>query len=41
MQAPFDIAPDVPVGTSGEGNESNMPHSSVVLCDVLTSSRID
>jgi hypothetical protein len=32
----FDIAPDVPVGTDGEGNESNMPHLAVGLCDVLT-----
>jgi hypothetical protein len=26
---------------SDEGNKSNMPHSTIALCDVLTSSRID
>jgi hypothetical protein len=41
MQPPFDTAPNVPVGTGGEGNESNMPHSVVALCDVPTSSCID
>jgi glutamine phosphoribosylpyrophosphate amidotransferase len=41
MQPLFDAAPDVPVGIGGEGNESNMPHSAVGLCDVPTSSRID
>jgi hypothetical protein len=41
MHAPFDIVPDVSVGTSGKGNESNMPYLDVALCDVLTSSRID
>jgi hypothetical protein len=37
----FDTAPEVPVSTDGEGNKSNMPHSTIALCDVLTSSRID
>jgi hypothetical protein len=41
MQPSFDTAPDVLVGTSGEGNEANMPSSTVTLCDVLTLSRID
>jgi uncharacterized protein with gpF-like domain len=41
MQAPFDTTPDALIGTSGEGNKSNMPHSVVALCDVLTSSHID
>jgi hypothetical protein len=41
MQPPSDAAPDVLVGIGGEGNESNIPHSAVGLCDVLTSSRID
>jgi glutamine phosphoribosylpyrophosphate amidotransferase len=36
MQPPFDVAPDVPVSTGGEGNQSNMPHLAVGLCDVLT-----
>jgi hypothetical protein len=39
----IDIAPDAPVDTGGEGNEANVPPppSSVTLCDVPTSSRID
>jgi hypothetical protein len=41
MHALFDTAPDVPVDIGGEGNEPNMPHSVVALCDVRTSSRID
>jgi hypothetical protein len=41
MQALFDTSPDVPVDIGGEGNEPNMPHSVVALCDVPTSSRID
>jgi hypothetical protein len=41
MQPLFDIAPDVPVYIGEEGNESNMPHSAVGLCDVPTSSHID
>jgi hypothetical protein len=41
MQAPVDTAHDVPIATSGEGNESNMPHSVVAICDVPTSSLID
>jgi hypothetical protein len=32
---------DVPVATSGEGNDSYVPQSVVVVCDVPTSSRID
>jgi hypothetical protein len=39
MQAPFDTTFDVPVATGGEGNESNMPHLVVALCDVPTSSQ--
>jgi hypothetical protein len=41
MQAPFDTTRDVLVSTGGEGNESNMPHSVTVVCDVPTSSCID
>jgi hypothetical protein len=41
MQDPFDTTPNVPVGTGGEGNESNMPHSAVGLCDVPISSHVD
>jgi hypothetical protein len=41
MHASFDTAPDVPVGIGGEGNESNMPHIAVDLCDVPKSSRIN
>jgi hypothetical protein len=41
MQAPFDVAPDVPISTGDKGNESNMPHLVLGLCDVPTSSRID
>jgi hypothetical protein len=37
----FDTTRDVPITTGGEGNESNMPHSMVDVCDVPTSSRID
>jgi hypothetical protein len=38
MEAPFDTTRDVPVFTGGEGNESNMPQSTV---DVPTLGRID
>jgi hypothetical protein len=41
MHALSDTSPNVPVTTCGEGNESNIPHSAVAVCDVLTSSRID
>jgi hypothetical protein len=41
MQPSVDRAPDVPVGTSSEGNEANVPTPTVTLCDVLTSSCID
>jgi hypothetical protein len=41
LQAPFDTTFDVPVATGGEGNESNMPHLVVALCDVPTSSHMD
>jgi hypothetical protein len=41
MEPSVDIAPDAPVDTCDEGNEANMPPSSVTLCDVPTSSRID
>jgi hypothetical protein len=41
MHAPFDTTLDAPVGTGGEGDESNMHHLAVALCDVPTSSRID
>jgi hypothetical protein len=32
---------DVPVSTSGDDNEANVPSSVVTLCDVPTSSRIN
>jgi hypothetical protein len=35
------IAPDAAVGSGGEGNEANVPSSTVTLCDVSTSSHID
>jgi hypothetical protein len=41
MHAPFDVAPDVLISTGDEGNESNMPHLAVGLCDIPTSSCID
>jgi hypothetical protein len=41
MQPPIDKAPDVPVVTGCEGNEANVPPSTVTLCDVPTSSHID
>jgi hypothetical protein len=41
MWPPFHTTFNVPVGTGGEGNELNMPHSVVALCDVPTSSRIE
>jgi hypothetical protein len=41
MQPLVDAAPDAAVGPGGEGNEVNMPSSTVTLCDALTSGRID
>jgi hypothetical protein len=41
MQPTVDTALDAPVGTVDEGNDENMPSSTVTLSDVLTSSRID
>jgi hypothetical protein len=41
MQPPVDRATDVSVVTGGEGNETNVPPSTVTLCDVPTSSHID
>jgi hypothetical protein len=41
MEAPFDTTRDVPMFTGGEGNESNMPQSTVVMCDMPTLGRID
>jgi hypothetical protein len=40
-QPSVDIAPDATVGPGGEGNEANVPSSVVIVCDVMTSSRID
>jgi hypothetical protein len=41
MQPSVDTAPDAAVGSGGEGNEANVPSSTVTLYDVPTSSRID
>jgi hypothetical protein len=41
MEPSVDTTPDAPVGTGGEDNETNVPPSSVTLCDILISSRID
>jgi hypothetical protein len=41
IHPPFDAYPNVPVGTGGEGNESNMAYSVVGLCDFSTSSCFD
>jgi hypothetical protein len=41
MQPLVGMAPDAPVDTDGEGNETNVPSSAVTLCDVPTSSCID
>jgi hypothetical protein len=41
MQPSVYIAPDAAVGSGGEGNEANVPSSTVTLCDVSTSSHID
>jgi hypothetical protein len=38
MQPSVDTGLDAPVCTGGEGNEANVPPSSVALCDILTSS---
>jgi hypothetical protein len=40
-QPPVNTASDAAVGAGGEGNEANVPSSTVTLCDVSTSSRID
>jgi hypothetical protein len=41
MQPLVDIAPDAAVDPGGEGNEANVPSSSVTLYDIPTSSHID
>jgi hypothetical protein len=41
IKASFDTNHDVSIATGGEDNESNMPQSTVVVCDVPTSSHID
>jgi hypothetical protein len=41
IEALFDTTRDVSVTTSGKGNESNMPQSTIAVCDVPTSSCID
>jgi hypothetical protein len=40
-QPSVDIAPDAAVSLGGEGNEANVPSSTVTLCDVPILSRID
>jgi hypothetical protein len=40
MQPSFETAPDASVGTVDEGNEEYMPSSTVIPCDVPTSSRM-
>jgi hypothetical protein len=41
MQPSVDTAPDAPVNTIDEGNETHMPSTAVNPCDVPTSSRIE
>jgi hypothetical protein len=41
MQPSVDTASDAPVSIVDEGNEANMPFSTVTPCNVPTSSRID